>query len=204
VEEEGPVRPLPSSPGIADPAWRAAALVHDAFDDYNARFSDITRRARRCFERRDWRLAQRDANARIDLYEDCLRETLARLEGLLDDRVRSRPLWIAMRAAYAERIAALTDRELNKTFFNSLVRRFFLIQGVAPELEFLALDIEPAGDPACPGELLLHPLGDDAAAAWQRILADLAFANAMPTSPPAPPRSRRHCPRDLRGLRAIR
>lgn len=169
----------PSLPSIhaADAAQRAAALIHDAFDDYNARFADITRRARRCFERRDWRLAQRDANARIDLYEDCLRETLARLEALLDDRVRSRSLWIAARAAYATRIAALPDRELNKTFFNSLVRRFFLIQGVAPELEFLALDIEPAGDPACPGELVRHPFGDDTAAVWRRILADLAFAN---------------------------
>jgi len=105
------------------------------------------------------------------------RETLARLEALLDDRVRSRSLWIATRAAYATRIAALPDRELNKTFFNSLVRRFFLIQGVAPELEFLALDIEPAGDPACSGELVRHRLGDDAAAVWRRILADLAFAN---------------------------
>ncbi|MHB8912368.1 MAG: bifunctional isocitrate dehydrogenase kinase/phosphatase [Lysobacter sp.] len=169
----------PSLPSIhaADAAQRAAALIHDAFDDYNARFADITRRARRCFERRDWRLAQRDANARIDLYEDCLRETLARLEALLDDRVRSRSLWVAARAAYATRIAALPDRELNKTFFNSLVRRFFLIQGVAPELEFLALDIEPAGDPACPGELVRHPFGDDTAAIWRRILADLAFAN---------------------------
>lgn len=169
---------LPCGSGFpSDPAQRAAALIHDAFDDYNARFSDITRRARRCFERRDWRLAQRDANARIDLYEECLHETLGRLEGLLDERVRSRPLWVATRAAYAERIAVLPDRELNKTFFNSLVRRFFLIQGVAPDLEFLALDIEPAGDPACPGELVRHRLGADAAAAWRRILADLAFAN---------------------------
>ena len=160
-----------------DAAHRAAALIHDAFEDYNARFSDITRRARRGFEPRDWRLAQRDANARIDLYEDCLRETLGRLEGLLDDRVRSRPLWVAVRAAYAGRIASLPDRELNKTFFNSLVRRFFLIQGVAPDLEFLALDIEPAGDPDCPGELLRHALGDDAATAWRHILAGFAFAN---------------------------
>ena len=169
----------PSMPQVhaADAAQRAAALIHDAFDDYNARFADITRRARRCFERRDWRLAQRDANARIDLYEECLHETLGRLEALLDDRVRSRSLWIATRAAYATRIAALPDRELDKTFFNSLVRRFFQTQGVAPELEFLALDIEPAGDPACPGELVRYALGDDAAAIWRRILADLAFAN---------------------------
>ena len=64
---------LPTGSGFPnDAAQRAAALVHDAFDDYNARFADITRRARRCFERRDWRLAQRDANVRIDLYEDCV------------------------------------------------------------------------------------------------------------------------------------
>ena len=41
---------------VTDPiAQRAAALIQDAFEDYNARFSDITRRARRGFERRDWR-----------------------------------------------------------------------------------------------------------------------------------------------------
>ena len=55
---------------------RAAALVLDAFLDYNARFSDITRRARRRFERRDWKYVQVDATARIDLYDVCVRETL--------------------------------------------------------------------------------------------------------------------------------
>jgi isocitrate dehydrogenase kinase/phosphatase len=59
---------------------RAAALVLDAFLDYNARFSDITRRAKRRFERRDWKYVRVDAAARIDLYEVCVRETLGRLE----------------------------------------------------------------------------------------------------------------------------
>ena len=57
--------------------------------------------------------------------------------------MRSRPLWRAILPAYAERIAAQADRELYKTFHNSLVRRFFLIDGVAPDLEFLALEIVP-------------------------------------------------------------
>ncbi len=161
-------------------AQRAATLIARAFDDYNARFSDITRRARRRFERRDWKLAPQDAAARIDLYEICVHETLARLETLLEDRVRSRPLWRAIRPAFAARIAALPDRELYKTFYNSLVRRFFRIDGVAPDLEFLALEIVPTGDPACPGELEHHDFGADGAGAeavWCALFERLGYAN---------------------------
>lgn len=165
---------------VADLARAAAALIARGFEDYDARFSDITRRARRRFERRDWKLAHVDAAARIDLYDACVGETLAKLEALLGDRVRSRPLWRAILPAYAERIAALPDRELYKTFHNSLVRRFFLIDGVAPDLEFLALEIVPGGDPGCPGELAHHGFGADGAAAvavWRAIFAALGWAN---------------------------
>ncbi len=165
-----PVRP---DPAIA----RASALILDAFDDYNARFADITRRARRRFERRDWRLAPVDATARIDLYEVCIAETLQRLEARLDERVRSRPLWAAIRDDYAARIAALPDRELDKTFFNSLARRFFGTRGVAPDIEFVALDIAPTGDASCPGELRRYAAAADAAGRWRRILHDYPFAN---------------------------
>ncbi|MGH8033401.1 MAG: bifunctional isocitrate dehydrogenase kinase/phosphatase [Luteimonas sp.] len=166
-----------SSHAANEPAQRAAALIQDAFEDYNARFSDITRRARRRFERRDWRLSQADAVARIDLIVMFFSEALGRLENLLDERVRSRPLWRAIRLAYAQRIAALPDRPLYETFFNSLARRFFLIQGVAADIEFLALEIAPGGDASAPGECLRHPAHPGAARLWQAILADRAFAN---------------------------
>ena len=178
---------IPGSTSTTPPsatAVRAAALVADGFDDYNARFSDVTRRARKRFERRDWSLAQADRLARIDLYDLCLRETLARLEALLEERVRSRPLWRTVRDAFAERIAALPDRELYKTFYNSLVRRFFLIDGVAPDLEFMALEIVPTGDASCPGQTRDVPLGgemlpdDNAAAApWRALFIELGYRN---------------------------
>ena len=169
--------PAHTVPRPPDPAQRAAAVIADGFGDYNARFSDITRRARRRFERRDWKLAQNDNTARIDLYDVCLRETLSRLEGLLEDRVRSRPLWRAIRTAYADRIAALPDRELFKTFYNSLVRRFFRIDGVAPDVEFLAFEIVPTGEASCPGELHHHGFDHDATAVWRGIFRNLAYVN---------------------------
>jgi isocitrate dehydrogenase kinase/phosphatase len=182
ADENPPIyAPTPGQAPGAPPsaiAVRAAAVVADGFDDYNARFSDITRRARKRFERRDWSLAQTDRLARIDLYGVCLRETLTRLEALLEERVRSRPLWRSVRDAFAERIAALPDRELYKTFYNSLVRRFFLIDGVAPDLEFLALEIVPTGDAACPGQTRDLPLdGDAAAMSWRAFFLELGYSN---------------------------
>ena len=157
-------------------AARAAALILDAFLDYNGRFADITRRAKRHFERRDWTQAQRDAGARIDLYNVCIMETLGRLELLLDDRVRSRPLWASMRRDYEILIDPLVDKELTKTFFNTLSRRFFRTRGVDPAIEFVALDAEPTGDVTQSAPLNHYEIGADLDAACTRILADYSFA----------------------------
>jgi len=161
-------------------AHAAAALLVDAFADYNARFADVTRRARRRFERRDWQAAAVDARARIDLYDICIRETQGRLDLLLDDRLRSRALWIAMRHEYEQLVATLADRELYKTWFSSLSRRQFHTHGVAPDIEFVALDREPytEGSDAAPHRH--YATDNDLAGVCERLLADTGIAYADP------------------------
>lgn len=164
---------------LTDPqAHAAAALLVDAFADYNARFADISRRARRRFERRDWRGAGVDARARIDLYDICIHETQGRLDVLLDDRLRSRALWTEMRRAYEQQVASLADRELYKTWFSSLSRRQFHTRGVAPAIEFVALDREPytEGSDAAPHRY--YPIDRDLPALCERLLTDAGFAYA--------------------------
>lgn len=156
---------------------RAAALILDAFLDYNERFADITRRAKRHFEQRDWHAAQIDAVARIDLYDVCAGETLERLERLLDDRVRSRPLWASMRNEYALQIEPLIDKELTKTFFNTLSRRFFRTRGVEADIEFIALGIEPTAGIVEPVALNRYGGEGDLAETCASVLGDYAFAN---------------------------
>ena len=172
--EVGPVTAVPVDPQ----ARAAAALLVDAFADYNARFADITRRARRRFVHRNWRGAGRDARARIDLYEACIRETRGRLDVLLDDRLRSRALWAAMRDDYERQVAGLADRELYKTWFSSLSRRYFHTRGVAPDIEFVALDREPytEGSDAAPHRS--YPVEGALAAVCARLLDDAGFAYA--------------------------
>ena len=173
------MKSVDSTASAADPqACAAAALLVDAFADYNARFADITRRARRRFERRDWRAAAVDAHARIDLYDICIRETQGRLDALLDDRLRSRALWAAMRQEYERRVAELADRELYKTWFSSLSRRHFHTRGVAPEIEFVALDREPYTEPSDAAPHRRYRVGGALADACAQLLADADFGYA--------------------------
>lgn len=168
------VQPPPSDPQV----HAAAALLVDAFSDYHARFADITRRARRRFERRDWPGSSRDARQRIDLYDICIRETQGRLDGLLDDRARSRTVWAAMRNAYETQIAGLPDREFYKTWFNSLSRRQFRTLGLASDMEFIALDREPytEGSDAAPHRH--YEVEANLPAICARVLRDTGFAYA--------------------------
>jgi isocitrate dehydrogenase kinase/phosphatase len=151
---------------------RAGALLVDAFDDYDARFSDITRRARRNFLKREWTRHKLDARARIELYDQCVSETIGRLELALDERLLSRTLWLDIHADYAQRIEGRLDAELYKTFFNTLTRRLFKTRGVDAGIEFVALDIEPTSQITHPIDRNIYSLGDDPVAACRRLLTD--------------------------------
>mgnify|MGYP003775097083 FL=1 len=43
----------------------SAVAIRDAFLDYNAKFSEVTKKAKQRFEQRDWAGSRDDANARI-------------------------------------------------------------------------------------------------------------------------------------------
>ena len=156
---------------------RAAHLIVDAFDDYNARFSDITRRAARHFDRREWKAQQKSANQRIALYDECIAETIGRLEHRLAERLLARALWLDIHRRYAEAITGRIDAELYKTFFNTLTRRLFKTRGVSTGIEFVALDIEPTEHITHPIDRHIYSCHEQPAEAMQRMLlnADVRY-----------------------------
>jgi isocitrate dehydrogenase kinase/phosphatase len=153
-----------------------ARLIHDAFADYHARFADITRRAKQRFETRDWAGARVDAVDRIELYDQCVAECALRLQSVLLGQAHDRALWSQVRDHYDRLIGELIDRELYKTFYNTLSRRFFKTRGVDPSIEFIALDIEPT-------DAITHPVARHSYAiselrpteTFVRVLSDYRF-----------------------------
>ena len=123
-----------------------ARQIVEAFARYNAEFRAITRRAPLRFDARDWKGSQRDAVERIDLYDRWVNQTIAALQAALGPQAQRRELWREIREEFAAQISDLADPEFTKTFFSSISRRLFGTVGVAPDIEFVATDLDPLAD----------------------------------------------------------
>ena len=142
-----PPATAPGAPEAAPPSSETrecARHIAKAFERYNAEFRAITRRAPLRFDARDSKAGQRDAVERIELYDKFVTRTVGELrERLGKERALNRELWMQIRQEFPEEIAALPDPEFAKTFFSSTTRRLFGTIGVAPEIEFVATDLDP-------------------------------------------------------------
>ena len=126
-------------------ASSCARYIASAFAAYNDEFRAITRRAPHRFEERDWRSSQKDVVERIELYDHSVNSTITQVRLKLGDQVLDRQLWREVRRHFAEIVESLPDTEFNKTFFSSITRRLFGTVGVADDVEFVALDLDPLG-----------------------------------------------------------
>ena len=152
-----------------------ARELRDGFADYNERFRAITQRAQRHFEQREFAAAHADTVARLELYEVCVAAAQRRLDQLLGTRRADRALWHRIREHFAAAIADLLDQELNKTYYNTLTRRFFRTRGVAADIEFVALDIEPTDRITHPVARHSYAVFGDLSRTCERVLADYKF-----------------------------
>jgi len=121
----------------AGDAARCAAAVFRLFEDYLAEFRDITRRAARRHERREWQAIQRDARHRLDLHPALVGRAVTELGDASTASTDDRARWIGAKRAYAELVADRPDYELAQTFFNSVTRRLLTTVGVDPAVEFV-------------------------------------------------------------------
>jgi isocitrate dehydrogenase kinase/phosphatase len=126
-------------------ARECAHRIAEAFAQYNADFRTITRRAPQRFDERDAKGSHLDAVERIELYDNSVNQTIAQLCLDLGERALDRGLWAAIRDEFATLIEGLPDAEFTKTYFSSITRQLYGTVGVAPEIEFVATDLDPLG-----------------------------------------------------------
>jgi isocitrate dehydrogenase kinase/phosphatase len=127
----------------APPVRECAQRIVAAFAGYNREFREITRRAPLRFDTRDARGSQHDAVERIELYDRWVNRTIAELRAALGPRTLERALWRRIHDEFAQQISELPDPEFTKTFFSSISRRILGTVGVAPDVEFVATDLDP-------------------------------------------------------------
>ena len=152
-----------------------AQCVRQGFEDYHARFAQVTARARGRFEAQDWAGSRTDAIERISLYDVCIAQCMAKLQRL-DDGVAERSVWQQVKPLFATLIDGLIDSELYKTFYNTVARRVLGANGVDESVEFMAMEIVPS-------DAITHPVARHTYAvselrpvdAFMRMLGDFHF-----------------------------
>ncbi len=152
----------------------AAPAIVASFEDHQAAFDSVSRRAAARFAARDWKGAVADASERLDLYGNRLDRVVAEIQETLGSRANDRVVWAGMKAVYSGLIAGRDDWELAETFFNSVTRRIFATLGVDGNIEFVDSDFE-APDPE-PDELLCRTYeAAGTAALLEAVLGDHWF-----------------------------
>ena len=153
-----------------------AAAIAEHFRAYNEEFGRITRRAALNFLAEDWRAAQADAVARIELYEQRVSRCVHAVgEELKPQRADAAP-WAEIKRAYEMLVARRPDSDFYRTFFNSVTRDLFGTVGVKPEVEFCATTVGRASG-AVP--IRVYRIGGSLPAAVREVLADLPFGAAL-------------------------
>lgn len=159
-------------------AQDCARHIVAAFADYNAEFRAITRRAPSRFDARDWKGSQRDAVERIELYDRWVDHAIAELRLRLGAQEHDRALWRDIRQHFAAQIEALSDNEFIKTYFSSITRRLFGTVGVAPEIEFVATDLDPLARVGSEVVTNTYVNRGSLALLFEDLLGDLRFRSA--------------------------
>lgn len=127
------------------PAYRLATTIWHGFDEYRARFKEITADASRRFRDAAWREAQQASAERINLYQQKIDVTLGRLKRTFDPEVVSHcECWREARSHYAKLISHRLDYELAETFFNSLFCEVFHHRHIRNEWMFVYSSREDA------------------------------------------------------------
>ncbi|MEM9455410.1 MAG: bifunctional isocitrate dehydrogenase kinase/phosphatase [Myxococcota bacterium] len=168
------------------PAQQIAHLICEGFDTFYAEFMRLTRAARTFFDAGDWLRLQEQQQARIDLYQRFVGDTLDSLTHLTRVRPRDLELWKQAHVDYADLVAGRVDVEVAETFFNAITRKIFNTVGVNAQIEFLEGPLGRHADTLSPGLLRRFAWDDDLHALLRRIL-----------SHPRPAIRWRHLHRDL-------
>ncbi len=134
---------------VTDRAPAGSHAIHTRFLGFHEGFNEVTLRAKRRFEQRDWHGTESDALERLNLYSNAVTRTITELRKVLDGEIRDPRTWTRIKTCYSQETANRPNSELAETFLNSVTRRIFDTEGVNPSIEYTSADFGfPDREPA--------------------------------------------------------
>jgi isocitrate dehydrogenase kinase/phosphatase len=119
---------------------QAAINIRDSFDRFHVEFKIMTHHAALRFEHRDWQAIQSDSMERLDHYKKYVTASVERTRELLRDKINDHATWAELKQEFSKLVANRYDGPIVETFFNSVLRKIFISEGINEEIEFIDFD----------------------------------------------------------------
>jgi isocitrate dehydrogenase kinase/phosphatase len=119
---------------------QAATTIRDSFDRFHVEFKIMTHHASLRFEHRDWQSIQSDSMERLDHYKKYVTASVERTRELLSDKINDHATWVELKNEFSKLVENRYDGPIVETFFNSVLRKIFISEGINEEIEFIDFD----------------------------------------------------------------
>lgn len=101
-----------------------ARKILQGFHKHYSVFQEVTQHAKQYYAEGNWQAIQHASAARINFYDQRVRETIAALQQLTGGELEQ-PLWLEIRQVYQQLLQFHPQAELAETFYNSVFCRLF-------------------------------------------------------------------------------
>lgn len=119
-----------------------ARKIEEGFDTFHVEFKDMTKAATGRFANRKWREIHPASMRRLDHYKKYVSASVTETKRLLADKREDRQTWIALKKEFSTLVEKRYDGPIVETFFNSVLRKIFITEGINEEVEFIDFDRE--------------------------------------------------------------
>lgn len=119
-----------------------AAKIRDSFDTFHVEFKGMTAKAAPRFAERKWHEVHPASIERLDHYKKYVASSVEETKDLLGDKKDDRDTWVALKKEFSYLVEKRYDGPIVETFFNSVLRKIFITEGINDEVEFIDFDRE--------------------------------------------------------------
>lgn len=114
-----------------------AQQILNGFKIFISDFREITKRAKKRFETRDWHGIQSDSQERLNLYKSSVLSIAEAVRQNMGDYSVDHQVWRAIKTNFAQLLESSEGHEVIETFYNSVCRKVFTDIGGDPYIMFL-------------------------------------------------------------------
>ncbi len=114
-----------------------AEHILTSFDNFHVLFFETTGKAGDRFTYRRWKELKTAGQERLDLYKEHVARCVKTVSERLGDDISSKENWIKIKQDFSVLLADRYDGPIVESFFNSVLRKIYITEGINEDIEFI-------------------------------------------------------------------